>query len=159
TALFERLREANILLQEVLSGSHANMSEIETTLVSRVTEFSHAVTQVAQQAGATNQQVEQHVANFKQASAQTLTDLGQLAAQFDSHGRALAEAVSLIDRSNRRTEGALNERRESLETLAGMLDSRSGELEERLARFSGQLDGALSALARTVESRADDLDQ
>ena len=29
TALFERLREANILLQEVLSGAHENMSEIE----------------------------------------------------------------------------------------------------------------------------------
>jgi hypothetical protein len=28
TALFERLREANILLQEVLSGAHDNMSEI-----------------------------------------------------------------------------------------------------------------------------------
>ena len=33
TALFERLREANILLQEVLSGAHENMSEIESTLV------------------------------------------------------------------------------------------------------------------------------
>ena len=27
TALFERLREANILLQEVLSGAHENMSD------------------------------------------------------------------------------------------------------------------------------------
>ena len=32
TALFERLREANILLQEVLSGSHENMSALENTL-------------------------------------------------------------------------------------------------------------------------------
>ncbi len=33
TTLFERLREANILLQEVLSGAHENMSSIENTLV------------------------------------------------------------------------------------------------------------------------------
>ena len=39
TALFERLREANILLQEVLSGAHDNMSEIESTLVTRVADF------------------------------------------------------------------------------------------------------------------------
>ena len=39
TALFERLREANILLQEVLSGAHENMSTIENTLVTRVSEF------------------------------------------------------------------------------------------------------------------------
>jgi len=36
TALFERLREANILLQEVLSGAHDNLGEIEGTLVTRV---------------------------------------------------------------------------------------------------------------------------
>ena len=34
--LFERLREANILLQEVLTGSHENLSAIEHTLVTRV---------------------------------------------------------------------------------------------------------------------------
>ena len=39
TTLFERLREANILLQEVLSGAHENMSAIENTLVTRVSEF------------------------------------------------------------------------------------------------------------------------
>ena len=32
TTLFERLREANILLQEVLTGAHENMSAIENTL-------------------------------------------------------------------------------------------------------------------------------
>ena len=47
TALFERLREANILLQEVLSGAHENMSEIESTLVTRVSEFVTAMNEVA----------------------------------------------------------------------------------------------------------------
>jgi uncharacterized protein YukE len=159
TALFERLREANILLQEVLSGAHDNMSEIESTLVTRVADFVAAMNQVSQQTGTTNLQVEQHINSFRQASAQTLSDLGQLAAQFDSHGRSLAEAVSLIDRSNRRTEGALNERRESLETLAGMLDTRAGELDNRLARFSSHLDQSMTALTRGIEIKADDLEQ
>jgi hypothetical protein len=159
TALFERLREANILLQEVLSGAHDNMSEIESTLVTRVADFVAAMNQVSQQTGTTNLQVEQHINSFRQASAQTLSDLGQLAAQFDSHGRSLAEAVSLIDRSNRRTEGALNERRESLETLSGMLDARAGELDNRLARFSNQLDQSMTSLNRGIEIKADDLEQ
>src|SRR5882724_11266210 len=159
TALFERLREANILLQEVLSGAHDNMSEIESTLVTRVADFVAAMNQVSQQTGTTNLQVEQHINSFRQASAQTLSDLGQLAAQFDTHGRSLAEAVSLIDRSNRRTEGALNERRESLETLSGMLDTRAGELDNRLARFSHQLDQSMTAVTRGIEMKADDLEQ
>ena len=39
TALFERLREANIMLQEVLTGAHENMSALENTLMLRVSEF------------------------------------------------------------------------------------------------------------------------
>src|SRR5947209_8085583 len=114
TALFERLREANILLQEVLSGAHDNMAEIESTLVTRVSDFVAAMNDVAQKTGTANSQVESHISSFQSVAASTLKDLTGLATQFDTHGKALAEAVALIDRSNRRTEGAMSERRESL---------------------------------------------
>ena len=52
TALFERLREANILLQEVLSGAHENMSAIENTLVTRVSEFVATMNEVSTRSGA-----------------------------------------------------------------------------------------------------------
>ena len=112
TALFERLREANILLQEVLSGAHENMSEIESTLVTRVADFVAAMNDVAQKTGTANTQVEQHITAFQTVTRRRSPTLAQLAGQFDVHGRSLAEAVSLIDRSNRRTEGSLGERRE-----------------------------------------------
>ena len=65
TALFERLREANILLQEVLSGAHENMSEIESTLVTRVADFVTAMNEVAQKTGAANSEVERNIAASK----------------------------------------------------------------------------------------------
>ena len=65
TALFERLREANILLQEVLSGAHENMNEIESTLVNRVADFVTAMNDVAQKTGTANSQVEQHISAFR----------------------------------------------------------------------------------------------
>ena len=147
TALFERLREANILLQEVLSGAHENMSEIEQTLVTRVSDFVSAMNEVASKTGVANNQVEQHIASFRTVTGQTLNDLQQLAGQFDSHGRALAEAVALVDRSNRRTEGALMERRTELDTLVTTLDSKGNDLEQRLARFSTLLDQSLEGAA------------
>ena len=52
TTLFERLREANILLQEVLSGAHENMSAIENTLVTRVSEFVATMNEVVRDAAA-----------------------------------------------------------------------------------------------------------
>ncbi len=61
TALFERLREANILLQEVLSGAHENMSSIESTLVTRVSDFVAAMNEVAEKAGAANSEVERNI--------------------------------------------------------------------------------------------------
>src|SRR5436853_3897985 len=77
TALFERLREANILLQEVLSGAHENMSEIEHTLVARVSEFVAAMNDVSQKTGAANSQVEQHINAFRTITSRALGDLSQ----------------------------------------------------------------------------------
>ena len=145
TALFERLREANILLQEVLSGAHENMSEIESTLVTRVADFVSAMNEVAQKTGTANSQVEQHITGFQTMTAQTLARSAQLATQFDAHGRSLAEAVALIERSNRRTEGAVTERRNSLEQLVATLDEQ-----EQRSRAAAH---ALRRAARPVAGR------
>jgi ABC-type transporter Mla subunit MlaD len=140
TALYERLRQANILLQEVLSGAHENMSDIESTLVARVADFVAAMNDVAQKAGAANSDVERNIAGFKEMSTTTLNDLSQIAGQFDAHACSLAEAVASLDGSNRQSESALAERRSSLEQLMSTVDSKAGVLEERLTRFAGVLD-------------------
>ena len=143
TALFERLREANILLQEVLSGAHENMSEIESTLVTRVSDFVSAMNDVALKTGSANSEVERNINSFQKMAAQTISDLTQLAGQFDAHGRSLAEAVALIDTSNRRTEGTVAERRNTIEQLVATLEEKSNDLEQRLTRFAGVLDESL----------------
>ena len=45
-ALFERLREGNILLQEVLTGAHDNLNSLERALVTRVADFVSAMNDV-----------------------------------------------------------------------------------------------------------------
>ncbi len=104
TALFERLREANILLQEVLSGAQENMNSIEHTMATRVSEFVAAMSDLSTKSGATTAKVEQHLGTFNNVTAKVLHDLGDLADQFTSHGRTLADAVELLDVSNRRTD-------------------------------------------------------
>src|SRR5208282_6741408 len=61
TALFERLREANILLQEVLSGAHENMSSLERTMVTRVSEFVAAMNDLTLKSDASANVVQQQV--------------------------------------------------------------------------------------------------
>ena len=154
TALFERLREANILLQEVLSGAHENMGEIESTLVTRVTEFVTAMNGVVDKTGTASSQLDQQLATFQQNGTKMAAELGQLAVSFDSHGRSLAEAVSLIDRSNRRTEGALGERTEALNLLINTLDGKTSDLESRLSRFSTLLDQSLEGASERAREVA-----
>ena len=141
----------------MLSGAHENMNEIESTLVNRVAEFVTAMNDVAAKTGTANTQVEQHINAFRTVTTETLTDLSQLATQFDSHGRSLAEAVALIDRSNRRTEGSLNERKESLEALVNNLDTKSPDVETRISRFSGSLDQSLTRVVASLDEKAQDL--
>ncbi len=143
TTLFERLREANILLQEVLSGAHENMSSLESTMVTRVSEFVSTMNELMHRSGATGAKAEEHIGKFHNMTARVLGDLSQLAAQFEAHGRGLAEAVDLIERSNRRTEESLGERRVALDSLVSTLDIRTEDLEKRLQRFTGLLDESL----------------
>jgi hypothetical protein len=152
TALFERLREANILLQEVLSGAQENMNSIEHTMASRISEFVVAMSDLSSKSGATTAKVEQHLGTFNNVTAKVLHDLGDLADQFSSHGRTLADAVVLLESSNLRTEDSIATRHTSIESLVSTLDARTEDFGQRLERFSSLLDESLdTAAARARE--------
>ena len=145
TALFERLREANILLQEVLSGAHENMSSLERTMVTRVSEFVAAMNDVGGKSDTAAAAVEKHLGTFNAVTRQVLGDLGELATEFNTHGRSLAEAVELVEKSNRRSEESIGARRASIEALIATLDARTDDFGQRLQRFSNLLDESLDA--------------
>ncbi len=143
TALFERLREANILLQEVLSGAHENMNSIEHTMGSRISEFVGAMTDLSTKTGVATAKVEEHLGTFNTATSKVLHDLGDLAGQFTTHGRSLAEAVELLQKGNIRTEESIANRHASIDTLVSTLDARTDDFEQRLRRFSSLLEESL----------------
>jgi len=143
TALFERLREANILLQEVLSGAQENMNSIEHTMAARVSEFVAAMSDLSSKSGATTAKVEQHLGTFNTVTVKVLHDLGDLADQFSSHGRTLADAVEVLEASNQRTETSVADRHATMETLVATLDARTEDFGQRLARFSALLEESL----------------
>ena len=145
TALFERLREANILLQEVLSGAHENMGSLERTMVTRVSEFVAAMNDVGGKSETAAAAVEKHLGTFNAVTRQVLGDLSELATEFSTHGRSLAEAVELVEKSNRRSEELVGARRASIETLIATLDARTEDFGDRLQRFSSLLDELLDA--------------
>src|SRR4029078_12669681 len=97
------------------SGAHENMSALENTLMLRVSEFVSAMTDITQSTGEATGRVERNIANFRDIMAQVINDLGQLARQFDVHGRELAKAVDLIGPSSPPTGERLNERRVELD--------------------------------------------
>ena len=152
-ALFERLREGNILLQEVLTGAHDNLNSLERALVTRVADFVTAMNDVTARNGVATQALEDQLNLFNAKTATVLENLGMLSSQFDSHGRALADAAATVEHSNRNATTSVAERRATLESLVNTIDLRTTDLDQRLSRFTSLLDESLSA----AEERARDI--
>jgi hypothetical protein len=152
-ALFERLREGNILLQEVLTGAHDNLNSLERALVTRVADFVSAMNDVTSRNGVATQTLEDQLSVFNAKSAQALQDLGTLSVQFERHGKALVDAAAAVEQSNRSTTASVGERKAALESLVTTIDMRTTDLDQRLTRFTGLLDESLAA----AEERARDI--
>jgi hypothetical protein len=152
-ALFERLREGNILLQEVLTGAHDNLNSLERALVTRVADFVSAMNDVTSRNGVATQTLEDQLSVFNSKTSKALEDLGSLSVQFETHGKALIEAAAAVEQSNRSTAASVGERKAALESLVTTLDVRTNDLDQRLSRFTGLLDESLAA----AEERARDI--
>ncbi|HEY5126706.1 MAG TPA: negative regulator of septation ring formation, partial [Bradyrhizobium sp.] len=152
-ALFERLREGNILLQEVLTGAHDNLNSLERALVTRVADFVSAMNDVTSRNGVATQTLEDQLGVFNAKTSKALEDLGSLSSQFEHHGQALVEAAAVVEQSNRNTTASVTERKTALESLVTTIDLRTTDLDQRLSRFTGLLDESLAA----AEERARDI--
>ena len=152
-ALFERLREGNILLQEVLTGAHDNLNSLERALVTRVADFVSAMNDVTSRNGIATQTLEDQLKIFNTKTQKALEDLGSLSGQFEHHGQALVEAAAVVEQSNRNTTASVAERKTALESLVTTIDLRTADLDQRLSRFTGLLDESLAA----AEERARDI--
>lgn len=152
-ALFERLREGNILLQEVLTGAHENLNSLERALVTRVAEFVTALNDVTTRNGTSTGVLEEQLRIFNASTGGVLDGLGQMSAQFESHGQMLVQAARMVEDSNQRTSQSVAERNATLESLVNTIDLRTLDLDERLHRFTTLLDESLEA----AEARATDV--
>jgi len=144
-ALFERLREGNILLQEVLTGAHDNLNSLERALVTRVADFVSAMNDVTARNGVATKALEDQLTVFNAKTSRALEDLGSLSSEFENHGQALVEAAASIEQSNTTTTASIAERKSMLESLITTIDLRTTDLDQRLSRFTGLLDESLAA--------------
>lgn len=152
-ALFERLREGNILLQEVLTGAHENLNSLERALVTRVADFVTALNDVTSRNSASTTALEEQLRTFNESTTGALEGLSSLSTQFESHGRLLSDAVRTVEDSNERTSQSVAERQGLLEQLTTTIDTRTLDLDERLNRFVSLLEESLNA----AELRARDI--
>ena len=155
TTLFERMREANVLLHEVLTGAHENMATIESSLTSRVIGIRERDERRdrAQRRGrrADQRACRTHSATTPPTCWKTCP---AARAQFEQHGRTLVAGRRLrCENSNQRAEETVGERRATLETLVATLDAKSEDLDQRLQRFTAS---ARSVAERCRSARARD---
>src|SRR5204863_1457934 len=83
----------------------------------------------------------------------TLRDISATAEKFESQGQILAAAAEQIDTSNKRTDEVMADRREALDSVVNQIDSKVGDLDQRLKRFATLLQETFEA----AEGRARDI--
>src|SRR6202007_342564 len=101
-------------------------------------------------ADAATGKIDQHVSSFYGLTSKGVADLGELEVQFDGHGRALADAVNMLDKSNKDSIVAVDNRKSVYEALASAVERRTGGIDDGLKAFSTLLDQSL----RTAGERA-----
>ena len=152
TALFERLRDANGTLQQVLGGAQTNLDTIEQILSTRAAEFTSTLEQLLDTTDATTGKLDRQVSSFYGLTSRVLGDLGELAVQFDGHAKALTDAVTLLEKANDDTMASVSERKNAIEGLAAVAENGTEALDKQLKKFSNLIDVSL----RSAEDRARD---
>src|SRR6185503_4956619 len=125
----------------------------ETALSGRVAEFVATMNDIGERSGATSSRFEEQMKAFQSGTGTILREISTAAEKFDVQGKALAAAAEQIDTSNRRTEEVLADRSEALDSVVNQVDSKVGDLDSRLKRFSALLSETFEA----AEGRARDI--
>jgi chaperonin cofactor prefoldin len=130
------------------------MNALEHTMTPRIGEFVAAINELNSKSTNATARLDEHLGAFNMTTVKVLSDLDALAAQFTSHGRALTEAVALLENTDRHTRDTVASRHAAIEALVTTLDAHTEDLEQRLRRFSSELDESLgSATARADDRR------
>ena len=152
-ALFERLREGNILLQEVLTGAHENLNSLERALVTRVADFVSTMKDVTSQNGLATQTLEDQLTVFNTKTSKALDDLGELSGQFETPWKNFGRSRSAGRTEQQSATSSVEERRSMLDSLVTTIDLRTTDFDQRLTRFTSLLDESMPA----AEERARDI--
>src|SRR5262249_6037669 len=121
-------------------------------LSTRVVEFVSTVEQLLDSTDTASGKLDRQVSAFYGLTSRVLGDLGELAVQFDGHGKALADAITVLGKANDTTVASVTERNRAIEDLAAAVDSRTEQLDKHLKRFTNVIDVSL----RAAEDRARD---
>ena len=90
---------------------------------------------------------------FLTGTGEVLGGLAHAAERFEAAGQGARVRREQIDASNRRTEEVMADRREALDSVVNQIDSKVGDLDQRLKRFSALLSETFEA----AEGRARDI--
>lgn len=146
--LYDRLREANLLLQETLSGAHENMYALEGSFRNHIADLTTVLNETIVRATNTTDTAHTHLNAFRSDASHILDNLSELSAQFDLHGRVIADAVDTI-----------SGRQDSIASIVMALDTTTSEANSMLHESSEHFSELLQGLRKMTVEIKRELDQ
>ena len=138
-SVLERLFHTNSALQTIIGGASENLTAVETSLQERVREFQGALGTISNQVISLN-----HTAN------NALAGVDRLTVQVEQHTSTLDKTVDHLADTQQGFDRALDNRRQSIESLLAGLENRAETFESIMQTFSTGLEDSL----RKAENRA-----
>ena len=143
TQVVDRIRDANAMMQQVMTAATRNLENLEGTFTERFKAFRAA-----------SDVLNERVVHLEGTTTGILKDVGSLAQRFQDQSKIIASTAGSLDETHRRIDATLDQRREALETLAGNISAYGAEIDQRFKHFA-DLAREMKAMTEEVRTALD----
>ncbi len=139
--IINELGQTHGLLQAVIDTASSTLGPIEGKIADKVTSFHQTLDNAITATRSTAERMDQQIRQLNDSSNGVLRDVSSLAIRFEEQVRLVSATTEALNETHRRIDDGLANRRDSIDKISTLLSERTTELEERLTRFNGMLEG------------------
>ena len=145
SGLLDRLGQANMVLQSIMTRSGESLTEIEQNLLRQSTDMQQYVEKIMFDTRQASDTLSSEAGALRVISQEVLADINQLTGGFGEKAARLQEATRAIDVANRLLETTITERARALAELTVQIGDRTETVDSLMRSFTSLIGDTLTA--------------
>ncbi|MCW5681431.1 MAG: hypothetical protein KF794_09945 [Xanthobacteraceae bacterium] len=137
--ILSEMGNVHSLLQSTIDTASSTLGPIETRVAEKVTAFHQTLNDAISSTRQTSEKMDAQIRDLNSSSNGVLRDVSNLTLRFEEQVRLIAASSEALATAHREIDSGIDQRRNAIEQITGILASRTSDLEERLTRFNTML--------------------